>query len=86
MSNPMPKNIAWQVVEGHAILLDADSGSALGLNAVGTFIWSLRETHSETAIVQAVADQFDVDAATARADVAQFLKDLRHRGLLAESE
>lgn len=44
------------------------------------------ETCDENAIAQAVADQFDVDAPTARADVAQFVRELRDRGLLPESE
>lgn len=76
--------LAWQIVDGHAIVLDAQSGAALCLNRVGTLIWSLLGAHSADAIAEAVAGEFDVEASQAKADVIDFLKDLRERGLVTE--
>lgn len=86
MSYRIASQLAWQVVDGQAVLVDPASGTAVGLNYVGTFIWSLMGNHSEDAIAEAVASHFDVDVSTARADVVAFMKDLSERGLLTKSE
>lgn len=78
--------VAWQVVDGQAVVIDLASGQAVGLNPAGTLIWSLLESREEPEIVSAVVDRFDVDPATAQADVARFLAVLRERSILGPRE
>lgn len=48
------------------------------LTEVGGFIWDLLpNAENETDIVTAILDQYDVDEATAKADVEQFLSKLK---------
>jgi len=76
--------LAWQIVDGEAILVDAQSGTTIGLNGVGAFIWSRLDTHTEEAIADELSAAFDVDRDTAKADLASFLKSLGERQLLVE--
>ncbi len=82
MAAAISPHVAWQVLDGEAILVDLPKGRILGLNSVGSLIWSLLADHDETAIADEVGRRFDVDAATARRDVACFTAMLRERGLL----
>lgn len=55
----------------------ADLSEMFTLNEVGSFIWeSLDESDSEEEICSKVIEEFDIDAETARTDVANFLSDL----------
>jgi len=56
----------------------------LGLNATGALVWSLLEERDEEGLVQAVSEQFAVDADAARDDIRSFLHLLRERGLVVE--
>ena len=76
--------LAWQLVDGEALVVDVVEGKTLGLNPVGSLIWSLLPEHDPEAIAAAVAEVFEVDLATAREDVAGFLATLRAKGLLVE--
>lgn len=76
--------LAWQIVDGEAILFDAAAGTAIGLNPVGAFIWSLLDTHSEDGIADEVSAQFQVDRETAKKDVVDFVKALGERELIAD--
>ena len=55
------------------------------LNEVSRVIWACLEQETTVdAIVTAVTDAFDVDAAQAQADVLEFLEQLREIALLEE--
>ena len=44
------------------------------LNATGTFLWKILESGAdESALISALLEKYDVDEATAKADVAAFL-------------
>lgn len=65
-----------------AVLLNVESGTYFGLDEVGTRIWHLlAEGRDEAAIARALQDEYDVDAAMLRADVAAFLELLAAKGL-----
>ena len=52
MALRIPSRLAWQVIDGEAVLIDLAHGKSLGLNPTGTFVWSLLATqHDETSIV-----------------------------------
>lgn len=76
--------VAWQTVDGEAVVLDLATGRAIGLNATGTLVWTYLPSESEESIAARVAETFGVDPVTARADVAEFVAMLRDRRLIAE--
>lgn len=60
-----------------------DSNGMFFLTEVGTFIWDLLpDALSQEEIVAAVLSQYEVDEATAQADVAAFLKKLTDMEIL----
>jgi hypothetical protein len=78
---PHPR-VAWQVIDGQAVLLDLERGQALGLNATGSFLWPLLEGRSEEQLAGELCQEFAVDPDRARQDVAAFLGLLRSRGFV----
>ena len=55
------------------------------LNDTGTFLFKLLQAERTLEeLVQAVLDEYDTDAATARSDVTEYLALLRQHGLLLE--
>ncbi len=84
MKHTIAPGVAYQMVAGEALLVDLSKGVAIGLNDTGSLIWSLLETRDLDAVVDAVAERFDIDETTARDDVDSFLSDLSKRGLLVE--
>ena len=80
---PRP-GLAWQTIDGEGVVLDLEQGRSIGLNPVAALVFSLLETHDESAIATEVADRFEVSLERARADVARFLARLRERGLAIE--
>lgn len=76
--------LAWQIVDGEAIVVDPAAGTAIGLNPVGAFIWSLLDTHSDDAIAEEVSARFEVDPETAKVDLLDFVRALRERELITD--
>lgn len=57
----------------------------LALNGSGQLLFALLQTEqSEDSLVQAMLDTYDIDEATARTDVAEFVEILRSSGVLVE--
>lgn len=55
------------------------------LNPVSKVIWEcLEKGASEEALLTAVLDRFEVESAEAKADIDEFLEELRRQKLLAE--
>lgn len=60
-----------------------DSNGLFILTELGAFIWDLLpNAESEDVIVSAVLAEYEVDEATARADIREFLKKLEDLGIL----
>ncbi|MDO4567886.1 MAG: PqqD family protein [Clostridia bacterium] len=69
------------VPTGESIL---EFNGLITMNALGEFIWGLLpEADSVDDIVSRVVEEYEVDERTARADVCEFLDELRARGVLA---
>ncbi len=79
------RDVAWQRIGDEAVVMSLAEGRVIGLNATGALLWSLLEERDEDGLVAAVVERFATDAASARADVREFLGLLRERGLLAEA-
>ncbi len=76
------QRVAWQRIAGEVVVVDLVAGRALGLNATGTLLWPLLTSTSDDELVHELMRHFDVDEATAEADVTEFLADLERRGLI----
>jgi hypothetical protein len=76
-------DVIFRELENEAVLLDLSSGRYYGLNAVGTRVWTLMAGGTTVeAIVEALAAEFDADAARIAEDVGELLADLTTRGLV----
>lgn len=68
------------------VLLDLGSGTYFTLSAVASTVWNRLESGAGLdEVVAAVVDEFEVDEATARADVLEFLASATKSGLVASS-
>ena len=68
---------------GEAVLLDLRTKQYYQLNATAAVIWtSLEQALEPPQIVDALVQEFAVDAATARAEMDRTIADLRARGLV----
>ena len=57
----------------------------LALGGSGQFLFNLLQTEqTEDSLVQAVVETYEIDEATVRADIAEFLEILRSNGVLVE--
>jgi hypothetical protein len=79
--------VAARKIGGEMVILSAEDSSVFVLNDVGTAIWEAVDGPTPIdAIAEAVALEYDVDAATARADVREFVAALAAAGVLATSD
>lgn len=70
-------------MDGDLVMMSIETGNYFGVSGVGPFIWGLLERpHSQGELVEAVCDEFEVDAATASADIALFLGNLSENGMV----
>jgi hypothetical protein len=76
--------LSWRQLDDNIMLLDIATSSYLSITGAGSVIWiALVAGSTVNQLVSTVLAEFDVDRATAAADVASFLADLEARGLLA---
>ena len=74
---------AFRVIDGQAMIAVAGRSEVHLLNATGTFILSqVNGTRTGEEIAQALAEEFDVPAATAIQDVQEFIERLTKEGVL----
>lgn len=77
------KEIVTRKVAGEYLLIPVgratvDLDGMLTLNESGAFLWEkLPEVENETALIDCVCKEYQVERATAEADVAEFLAQLR---------
>jgi len=75
--------ILAQEAQGQTVLLRLDDGGYYALDEVGAIIWDLCDgTRAVSDIVAALCEQFDAPEETVRADVLEFIGDLRRERLL----
>lgn len=77
------KELLKREIAGETILVPLgksvyDSHGLFALNELGSFLWDLLpQAENVDALVAAVLDEYDVDEATARQDIGEFLDKLR---------
>ena len=80
------ENVAAQVADDEAVLLDIESGEYFSLNPVGSRIWELCDgTRPTTEIVSVICEEFDVAEDVATADIDAILDELKAARLVVES-
>ena len=78
--------VAWQMIGPEAVLVDVDSGTTLGLNETGSFIWKRLGSLDEAEIASELATEYRIPVEDAVQDVCEFLDLLRSRGFVAPVE
>jgi hypothetical protein len=70
-------------VNGEIVALHIDKGQCYGMNAVASRVWQLlAEPTSPDRICEKLVQEYDVDEATCRSQVASLLADLSAEGLI----
>jgi hypothetical protein len=83
MTYLIPDDVLTAHLEGEAVLLDLKTKSYYRLNATAARIWKgLEQALEPPQIVDALVDEFAVDASTARAETGRVIENLRGRGLV----
>lgn len=80
-------HLAYQTIEGEAVVLDIPGRIIRGFNPVGTRIWDLidgRRTVRE--IGKIITEEFAVEEVQALSDVREFLGQLLSEGLISMAE
>jgi hypothetical protein len=77
--------VTWRKVDDDIVAVDLKRSEYLTVNAVARTLWlKLAEGTDESSLVDLLAQEFGLDPARARADVATFLEVLRGRQLLLQ--
>lgn len=77
--------LAERIIDGEALIVNANRGEIVVLNEAGAFVWPLLNGSNDLAtITRRVCEHFEIDESTARADVEAFLDSLESRGALAD--
>ena len=84
MARRRSPDVAWQMIGDEAVVMDLAGARVVGLNPVGSLVFSLVEERDEEGLARAVCERFDAPPDQVRADVSAFLADLRARGLVRE--
>ncbi len=75
--------VVYRALEGEAVLLDLAHGTYFGLDEVGTRVWQLvAERARLESVLEAMLEEYDVDAATLERDLLALVGELTASGLL----
>jgi hypothetical protein len=76
-------DVLFRIVSDEAVLVNLNTEVYLGLNAVGTRMWSvLNSTSSIEAAYKALLQEYDVEPAQLRSDLEEFLDRLLGQKLI----
>jgi coenzyme PQQ biosynthesis protein PqqD len=77
------EGVLAQEAQGQTVLLRLDDGGYYALDEVGAAVWELCDgSRSVAEVVAAIGERFDAPEATIRADVMEFVEELRDERLL----
>lgn len=78
-------HVVSRVIQGRALVLDAQRDEIQQLNEVGSHLWALllKGGQSVTSLAMSLTEEFEVERPEALEDVEAFLSALSERGLLA---
>jgi len=77
------EDVVFRPVGDESVLLNLNTGEYLGLNASGTRVWSILTTASSVQTAyDALLQEYDVEPPQLRADLAEFIGQLRDKHLI----
>ena len=80
-------DVMMQEVGGEAVLLDLQSETYFGLDAVGTRVWQLVEHDGQMKSIEAaLLAEYDVSAERLQSDLLQLVAQLAEKGLVQVSK
>ena len=78
-------DLTWHVAGDDVVVLDLDGSVYLKVNGSGRVLWELlAEPRTESELVAALVERYGIDVSTATANVADFVADLRQRGIVED--
>ena len=84
MNDKIKKGLAYRRIAGEVFIVNAAKAEMHELNGTAALIWEgLAAGKTEKVIVSALISEFEIEEKTARADFADFVKELGKAGLLA---
>lgn len=73
-------------MDGDLVMMSIESGTYFGVSGVGPHIWQLIESPKQMGeLVESICAEFEVDSATATADLRDFLGKLLENGMVEVS-
>jgi hypothetical protein len=82
----IPDEVVFQVLDGQAVVLNADSGRYFGLNDVGTRFWQgVEQGKTFEQITESVLAEYNVERTQLQQDLVELMGALRKQGLLEEA-
>jgi len=76
-------NLSTQEIDGERVILDKDNGQIHQLNGAASLIWQQIEAGSDSSLIlQELTKQFEIDEATAKADLDKVLQQFKDLELL----
>jgi hypothetical protein len=79
----IPEQVLAEELEGESVLLNLQTERYYGLNDIGTRVWQLlHETESSDTLVRTLMDEYEVEEATLRADLAGLFDKMAAAGLV----
>jgi coenzyme PQQ synthesis protein D (PqqD) len=77
------EDAVFKELDGEAVILNLESRTYFGLNAVGTRVWTLLQEHgSLDDVFQALCQEFEVDPAVLERDLVGLVEQMRAKGLV----
>lgn len=78
-----PSSVVARGVADETVLLDLESGTYYGLDAVGTRVWQLlKEGRSVSEACDVLLDEYDVERAQLQSDIDALIADLIEKKLI----
>jgi hypothetical protein len=75
--------VAWREIEGRVVVISPVDSVVHELNETASFIWKHADRgHKTNEIMQLLTEEFGVDQAQAKVDMAEFVALLQQKGLV----
>ena len=78
------KRTASRILEKEAVILTLEDSMLHTLNRVGSRTWELADgTKTIEEIATIISDEFEIEKATAQADILEFVEELQGKGMIS---
>lgn len=78
-------DIIWRVVDDEALILNTSNGYYFSMNGTATEAWCLlNEGKSIDEVAQTIAERYEIDMQSAKADVESLLQELKNEHIVEQ--